>query len=176
MSDRDPLDELDALLSDEAPAAAFAHAVLSHGVSAVRAEPPNALTEVPAAPTDDVPAAPIKQTAHRLSGKFLAALETQFDRGELDATDVMNLLPKVHKVKIDEEKVELQRTGGRDDLPIFYVTIGSAGQIRADCKPPPHVEVVEGVEVTEPVPRGETRAPAHAWSVDFQPIDAGGES
>lgn len=174
MPDRDPFDELDELLSDGAPAAVVVRAAAPHVVPAMHAEPVNVLAMAPTAPVDDAPALSIGQHAGRVTGKALTQLEAQLDRGELDADDLMNLLPKVHKIKATEDQIELQRTGGRVDLPTIHITIGSAGQIRAECVPPPHVEVVEGVEVVEQVPQCEAPAPGNAWSVDFRPIGAGG--
>lgn len=166
MLDRDPLNELDALLGDEAPAA-----VPTHLLHAVQAEPACAPAEVLSVLPEDTPSALIKCFAGDLSIDVLKRLKGHVDRGEFDADDLMNLLPKVHKIKIDEEKVELQRTGGRENLPTLHFTIGLAGQIRAECNPAPHVEVLEAVEVVERMPTDETPEPAHLWSVDIQPID-----
>ena len=171
MPDRDPFDELDELLSDGAPAAVVVRAAAPHVVPAMHAEPARALADVSNGPVDDEPAMPLLRQLARFASKMAGSLEAQFDRGELDASDVMNLLPKVHKAKIDEEKVELQRTGGRVDLPTIHFTIGLAGQIRAECKPTSNVEVVDAAKVVEWMPADETPEPAHAWAINFKPID-----
>lgn len=169
MPDRDPFDELDELLSDAGPTDAVADPAPRQLVTPDRAEPANALAGTPAPPVDDAPALPIKQHAERLSSKLLTALESQFDRGELDADDVMNLLPKVHKVKIDEDKVEIQRGGGHDHLPTINVTIDLSGGIRVERVPNLRAS---SVEVVEPGPAAEQREATPAWSIEFEPIGA----
>lgn len=183
IADRDPLDELDELLFGTVPesvsASAAASAVPPHVVPATPIEPAAALAQIPMVPVADAPAVPsaqLKRLVGSLAIDVASLLKGCVDRGEFDADDLMNLLPKLQKVMVDEAKLEIARNDGGENLPILYVTIGSAGQIRADCKPLPHIEVVEAVGVVERVPQGEAPAPAHAWSVDFQPIDAGGAS
>lgn len=174
MADRGPLDELAELYFDSGPAA-----LPSHVVPAMQAEPTRAPAEVPPVPGDDAPALPIGQHAGRVTGKALTQLEAQLDRGELDADDLMNLLPKVHKIKATEDQIELQRTGGRVDLPTIHITIGSAGQIRAERVPNCPEEVVE---VGEQVTAEKLSMAPPTWlgpagfSVDLQPIDGGLES
>lgn len=174
MAHRDPLDDLDELLFDQSPAP-----VLPHLVSAVHAEPAHALAEVPAAhAVVDASELPLKQRAERLSSKMLAALESQFDRGELDADDLMVALPKVHRVKIDEEKVEIQRGGGDDNLPVIHINIGY-GEVRAEPMLNRCSEVVESVETVaakQPPAALPTWLGPEGFSIDLQPIDGGGES
>lgn len=175
MPARDPLDELEELLAEDSPAVEGA----PHVVPAMQAEPARALAEAPAAPVVGVPALSLWKQAEGFTRDLLADARAARERGELDATDVMNLLPKVHKIAVDEAKLELARTGGRVDLPTIHITIGSAGQIRAERVSSCPAEVVEVAEwaAAEKLPAATSTwlGPA-GLSVDLQPIGGGGES
>lgn len=172
MPARDPLEELDELLAENSPAIGGA----PHVVPAMQAEPARAQAAVPTAPVVEVPALSLWKQAEGFTRDLLADARAARERGELDATDVMNLLPKVHKIAVDEAKLELTRTGGRVDLPTIHITIGSAGQIRANrasnC-PEEVVEVGEQVTAEKLSMAPPTWLGPAGFLVDLQPIDGG---
>ncbi|MBA2721821.1 MAG: hypothetical protein H0W48_03280 [Methylibium sp.] len=88
--------------------------------------------------------APLKARAERITHAMLDVVEAAFDAGETDLDDVRDLLPKVHRIVESAERLELQRNGASENLPVFNITIGSS--IRIEPARAQHVEMVEGGE------------------------------
>lgn len=90
----------------------------------------------------------LKPVAARLTLAMLQKLGSDLDAGTLDADDIGNLLPKVHKVVEHADRMEAARGDGNDGLATVYITIVN-GATRLDVVPPAEVVDIEAREVLD---------------------------
>lgn len=88
----------------------------------------------------------LKSVAGRLSLAMLRKLEDATEAGELDLTDLSNLLPKVHKVVEHADRMAAARGNGDDGLPVFHITFINGGMQLA-VTPPAEVLDLEMLEI-----------------------------
>lgn len=88
----------------------------------------------------------LKPTANRIALAMLQKLGGELEAGTLDADDIGNLLPKVHKVVEHAERMEQARGGGNEGLATFHITFINGG-IEARVVPPADVVDIEATEV-----------------------------
>ena len=88
----------------------------------------------------------LKPVAARLTLDMLNKLGEELQAGTLDADDIGNLLPKVHKVVEHADRMEAGRGDGNDGLATFHITFIN-GTMRAEIAPPA-ADVID-IEVDE---------------------------
>lgn len=88
----------------------------------------------------------LKPVAGRLSLAMLRKLEDATAAGELDLTDISNLLPKVHKVVEHADRMAAARGSEYDGLATFHITFVNGG-MQIAASPPPEVLDLEMVEI-----------------------------
>lgn len=87
----------------------------------------------------------LKSVAGRLSLALLRKLEDATEAGELDLTDISNLLPKVHKVVEHADRMAAG-AGGNDGLATFNITFIHGG-MQLGVVPPAEVLDLEMLEI-----------------------------
>lgn len=93
----------------------------------------------------------LKPVAVRLSLVMLRKLEDATAAGELDLTDISNLLPKVHKVVEHADRMAAARGDEYDGLTTFNITIGR-GVVAVRAAPDLSAAEVVDVETWEVAP------------------------
>jgi hypothetical protein len=88
----------------------------------------------------------LKPVAARLTLAMLQKLGADVEAGTLDADDIGNLLPTVHKVVEHADRMEAARSSGYDGLMTVHFTVVN-GAMQLDVKPPA-TEVVD-IEAAE---------------------------
>ena len=89
----------------------------------------------------------LKPVAARLTLDMLNKLDEELQAGTLDADDIGNLLPKVHKVVEHADRMEAGRGDGNDGLATFHITFISGAGFQARVVPP--VDEVVDIEADE---------------------------
>jgi len=90
----------------------------------------------------------LKPVAARLTLGMLSKLGEELEAGTLDADDIGNLLPKVHKVVEHADRMEAARGDGYDNLPTVSITFIN-GAMQARVVPAAEVIDIEAAEVPE---------------------------
>ena len=128
---------------DELAAAAGVPVTLAH---AAMSDPDTLAEFVSAHRTAEQDGTLLKPVARRVSLAMLRRLEEALEAGDLDLTDISNLLPKVHKVVEHADRMEAARTGDYDGLPVVHITYVN-GSTRINVTPPADVIDVDMPEV-----------------------------
>jgi hypothetical protein len=135
-------DDVEALARAAGVPLATAQAALSDPTTAVL------LLDAQSAAEDD--GRLLKPVAARVALAMLTKLRDEVDAGHLDADDIGNLLPKVHRVVEHADRIEAARDNGYSNLPMVHITIGRGIQIDMQ-KPatPADVIDIDAAEVPE---------------------------
>lgn len=85
----------------------------------------------------------LASAARRIALRMLRKIEADVQAGDLDADDIGNLLPKVHRVLEHAERMQAEKPG--TGLPMFNIIIGGGG-ITVDQISPEPLPTVERLE------------------------------
>lgn len=91
----------------------------------------------------------LKPVAARVALAMLTRLQGEVDAGNLDADDIGNLLPKVHRVVEHADRIEAGRGNGYGNLPVIQVTFINGGVQARTVTPAADVIDIDATEVRE---------------------------
>lgn len=91
----------------------------------------------------------LKPVAARVTLAMLTKLQGEVDAGNLDADDIGNLLPKVHRVVEHADRIEAGSGDSRGNLPMFHITFINGGMQARMVSPAANVIDVAATEVQD---------------------------